>query len=157
MDDRKPMPAAGGDGKKGAPDGVNIDNPSGRGVQGESGGGNYPDGRDHSDHGDGGFPRHGGQSHIGYHGGGQAGQEGDANPNAATRGDDDFSDQGDRGPKPGPKGPDQTDAGSHIRTEVIGNRTVEIEDTSGIAAAEASGMIGTQGQREADKEAPGSG
>lgn len=157
MDDRKPMPAAGGDGHKGAPDGVNIDNPSGRGDQGESGGGSYPNGRDGADHDDGGFPKHGGQSHIGYHGGGQAGREGNATPNAATRGDDDFSDQGETGPKPGPQGPEQGDAGSHVRTEVIGDRTIAIEDTSGVAAAEASGMTGVEGQRAADKEAPGAG
>ncbi len=67
--DRKPMPAAGGDGMKGAPDGVNTD-PSGRSEQGESGGGSYPNGRDGDDDRSGGFPRHGGQSNIGYHGGG---------------------------------------------------------------------------------------
>lgn len=73
MSDRKPMPADGGDGMKGAPDGVNTD-PSGRSKQGESGGGSYPNGRDGNDDRSGGFPKHGGQSNIGYHGAGKPGR-----------------------------------------------------------------------------------
>lgn len=156
MSDRKPMPADGGDGMKGAPDGVNTD-PSGRSEQGESGGGSYPNGRDGNDDRSGGFPKHGGQSNIGYHGGGQAGQDGSANPNAAAQGDDDFSDQGETGPKPGPRGPNQDDDGSRVRTEVMQGRTIKVEDTSGIAAAEASGMTDAEGQHATDEEAPGSG
>lgn len=155
MDDRKPMPADGGDRLKGAPDGVNIDNPSGRSEQGESGGGSYPNGRD--DRNGQGSRSHGGQSNIGYHGGGQAGGDGAANVNAAARGDDDFSGQGEQGPKPGPQGPDQDDDGSRIRTVTALGRTVAVQDMSGIAAAEAAGTTGIEGQRAADEEAPGTG
>lgn len=157
MSDRKPMPADGENRMKGAPDGVNIANPSGRGDQGESGGGSYPNGRENSDDQAGGFSNHGGQSNIGYHGGGQAGQDGSANANAATQGDDDFSDQGATGPKPGPRGPDQNDDGSRTRTVVMQGRTVSVRDMSGIAAAEASGQTGVKGQHASDEEAPGAG
>lgn len=156
MSDRKPMPAAGGDDMKDAPDGVNTD-PSGQSEQGESGGGSYPNCREDADDRSGGFPKHGGQSNIGYHGGGQAGQDGSANPNSAAHGDDDFSDQGEAGPKPGPRGPAQDDDGSRVRTEVMQDRTVKVEEASGIAAAEASGLTGADGQNASDEEAPGSG
>ncbi len=37
------------------------------------------------------------------------------------------------------------------------DRTIKVEDTSGIAAAEASGMTGVEGQHASDEEVPGSG
>lgn len=36
-------------------------------------------------------------------------------------------------------------------------RTIKVEDASGIAAAETSGMTGVEGQHASDEEAPGSG
>jgi hypothetical protein len=155
LDDRKPMPADGGDRLKGAPDGVNIDNPSGRSEQGESGGGSYPNGRDDRDAQ--GSRSHGGQSNIGYHGGGQAGEDGAANANAAARGDDNFSSAGEQGPKPGPQGPNQDDDGSRIRSVRVLGRTVAVQDMSGVAAAEVAGTTGSEGQKTSDEEAPGAG
>ncbi len=69
MADKQPMQADGGDGKAGAPDGVNdVKRKSG----GESNGGAYPNPHDPADTEGRELP-HGGQSDIGYTGGGQIG------------------------------------------------------------------------------------
>jgi len=84
MADTVPTPVAGGDGRKGAPDGVNSD-PSGRTPGGESAGGAYPNphtDKDDKDAGTGGFMGHGGQSHQDYSGTGDKDDKGVGNVNA---------------------------------------------------------------------------
>jgi len=84
MADTVPTPVAGGDGRKGAPDGVNSD-PSGRTPGGESAGGAYPNphtGKEDKDSGTGGFMGHGGQSEQDYSGTGDKDDKGVGNVNA---------------------------------------------------------------------------
>lgn len=87
MADTVPTPVAGGDGSKGAPDGVNSD-PGARTAGGESAGGAYPNPHsgkeDKREGGTGGFMGHGGQSHIDYSGPGDKDDKGTGNPNAPT-------------------------------------------------------------------------
>lgn len=95
-----PTQVSGGDENKGKPDGVSASPNNGANVQGksdagESGGGAYPNPHTGKKPTWGGFLGHGGQTNIGYHGSGQAGQDGKASPNSTTRGHDDYSDQGD--------------------------------------------------------------
>ncbi|PVX28331.1 hypothetical protein [Sphingomonas pokkalii] len=77
MSDKQPMQAAGGDGPKGAPDGVSDVESHGR-TKGESDGGAYPNPypEQKRKEGPGHFMGHGGQSHIN--------DEGGSNPNATT-------------------------------------------------------------------------
>jgi hypothetical protein len=161
MTDKKPMPSPGNPASKGAPDGVAAApggaNIHGRSDGGESGGGSYPNPHTGKDSQGGGFFGHGGQSEIGYHGGGQAGGEGPGGANAVTKGDADYSDQGDTGPKPGPQGPKSMTAEDRTHDTTVDGRTFRVEEMSGVAAAEATGKTGPEGQGKTDPEAPGAG
>jgi hypothetical protein len=90
MSDKQPVQASGGDQPQ-RNDGVSEPAPGGRSGGGESGGGAYPNPHSGKDeHPGDGFMGHGGQTDIGYHGGGQLGDEQvdeEANPNAGTRDD----------------------------------------------------------------------
>jgi hypothetical protein len=156
MSDTVPTPATGNRADAGKPDGVNT---PGRGEGGDSGGGSYPNphsGKDgNSDVG--GFLGHGGQTDIGYHGGGQRGTEGSETDNATTRGDGGESASGNAGQKDGPTGPEQDFDPEYPRDATVAGRRVEIVDTSGIAAAEAAGTTGTDGAALANRETPGAG
>jgi hypothetical protein len=155
MTDTVPTPVSGNEQDKGKPDGVNA---PGRGEGGDSGGGSYQNphtGKD-GDSSVGGFFGHGGQTDIGYHGGGQAGTEGSETDNATTRGDRDDT-TGDTDAKSGPTGPDQQDVSEYPRSAVAAGRPIEVIDTSGVAAAEASGTTGKDGADAAETEHPGSG
>lgn len=86
MSDKQPNQAMPSDGRQGARDGVN--DPHDRHPAGESGGGSYPNPQTGKEPEDQGFMGHGGQTKIGYHGTGQAGQDDDSdvgNVNAPTR------------------------------------------------------------------------
>lgn len=86
MSDKQPMQAAGGDGAKGAPDGVNVTHDKTGGS--ESSGGHYPNSHDHQKEKTGGFFGHGGQTEIAYSGTGQGGHDDDpevGNANAVTK------------------------------------------------------------------------
>lgn len=153
MSDREQMPVSGGGPNKGDADGVNE---PGRGAGGDSAGGadqNPHEGKE-GDSSIGGFLGHGGQSEIAYHGAGQPQDRSDPPNGAAGSGDDDADE---KGPKPGPTGPDQDFSGEYPR-EIAGGdgRRIEVVDTSGIAAAEAAGTTGTEGQ-EKTTDQPGSG
>jgi hypothetical protein len=77
MADKTPTQAIPADGLKGAPDGTNTPDASGRGGMGESGGGAYPNphtGKSDEEAKEG-FGKHGGQSVMGYHGTGQLGDK----------------------------------------------------------------------------------
>jgi len=155
MTDKVPMPVDGDGESKGQPDGVND---PGRGGGGDSAGGNYQnphEGKD-GDSDAGGFFGHGGQTDIAYHGGGQLGAEGSGTSNATTQGGGDISGDGKAGAKPGPTGPDQNLSAEYHRDIEVEGRHIEIVDTSGIAAAEAAGTVGAEGQAKAT-EHPGSG
>jgi hypothetical protein len=71
-----PTQASGGDGRKGAPDGVSS-NPSDRGPGGESGGAAYPNPQTGKKGDESNFMGHGGQANISYHGTGQGGTDDD--------------------------------------------------------------------------------
>jgi hypothetical protein len=94
MSDKQPTQAGGGDGRKGAPDGVST-NPQNRTPGGESGGGAYPNPQTGKEPENGGFMGHGGQTEINYSGTGQGGGgrdgadvDGDVgNGNAPTKGE----------------------------------------------------------------------
>lgn len=156
MNDKEPTPVSGGDGRQGTPDGVNQSDA--RTAGGESGGGGYDNphtGKD-GDSDASGFLGHGGQTEIGYHGGGQASSQGIATQNATAEGDSDAEHDSERGPKPGPTGPDQDFSAEYPREIQVDGRRLEIVDTSGVAAAEAAGTIGRDGDANASN-APGSG
>lgn len=85
MSDKKPMQAMGGDGQKGAPDGVNT--PHGK-TGSESEGGAYPNPQTGKKGDNSGFFGHGGQTEIAYSGTGQGGHDDDpevGNENAVTK------------------------------------------------------------------------
>ena len=163
MSEKVQAPVPGNPGSKGAPDGVS-DSPRGgdgadvhgRSEGGESGGGSYPNPHAGKTDTNTGFMAHGGQTDIGYHGGGQAGTEGSETDNATTRGDRDDT-TGDTDAKSGPTGPDQQDVSEYPRSAVAAGRPIEVIDTSGVAAAEASGTAGKDGADAAETEHPGSG
>ena len=157
MADKTPMPAKGDPESKGEADGVNVTHPSGRGMPGESGGGSYPTGSDAGHERGDSAHFDGGQSEKGYHGSGQAGEDGPSSPNATTRGSDDYSEQGDAGAKPGPSGPEQAPHAEETRTISAAGRTFDVVETSGTAIAEEAGNVGREGQRANDPEAPGAG
>lgn len=157
MSSKEPTPVSGSDSSKGKPEGVT--NPGGREEGGESGGGSYPNphrGKD-GDSSASGFMGHGGQTTIDYHGSGQASNDGPEAPNAATRDEDDAAGARKGGAKPGPSGPHQDRVAEQTRQEALGGRSVEVFETSGVAAAEASGMTGVEGQEKTSPEHPGSG
>lgn len=155
MSSKVPMPVSGDGNHKGEADGVND---TGRGGGGDSAGGSYQNphtGKDGAG-GAGGFFGHGGQTDIAYHGGGQAGAEGSETSNATTEGGGDVHGGRGQGPKPGPTGPDQVLAAEYHREAVVGGHRIEIIETSGIAAAEAAGTTGAEGQAKTTDH-PGSG
>jgi len=155
MSSKVPMPVSDDGNHKGEADGVND---PGRGGGGDSAGGSYQNphtGKDGAG-GAGGFFGHGGQTDIAYHGGGQAGAEGSETSNATTEGGGDVHGRGDQGPNPGPTGPDQDLATEYHREAVVGGHRIEIIDNSGIAAAEAAGTTGVEGQAKTTDH-PGSG
>jgi len=154
VSDKKTMPADGGGRDKGADDGVN--NPGRDGS--DSSGGAYENPHTGKDgEGEfGGFFGHGGQSEIAYHGGGQLGDMGEGTANATTKEGGDHQPGGDSGPKPGPTGPDEDIALEYPREIEVNGRPIEVIDTSGVAAAEAAGTTGVEGQ-ERTEDNPGSG
>jgi len=157
MADKTPMPVSGNPATKGEADGVNVSHPSGRATPGESGGGSYPTGSDAGHHRSDSGHFDGGQSEKGYHGGGQAGEDGAETANATTRGSDDYSDQGSAAAKLGPSGPEQVPHAEATRTITVEGRTFDVVETSGTAIAEESGNVGREGQHANDPEAPGAG
>lgn len=134
------------DGVAGSPDGGNV---GGRTTGGESGGGGYDNPHEGQEPSGGGFMGHGGQTDIAYHGGGQAGEQGDAAPNAVT----------------GADSSDGTEDASEAWTAPTydphpvnaGGRTFEVVETNGIAQAEMLGKVGTDASYEQEQESPGSG
>jgi hypothetical protein len=157
MTDKVPMPVSGNPESKGAPDGVSgvPGGDSERGVQGRKGGGEseggaYPNPHTGKTPEGGGFMGHGGQTEMAYHGGGQAGEDaGDNAPNAATgTGNGDGNVDGSTGVAT----PDPKD-----RAVSANGRTVSVEETSGIAEAEATGKVGTDASYEEAQKHPGSG
>lgn len=152
MDDQNPKtPVSGGDGAKGAPDGVS-ERPDGGTIQGrtpagESGGGGYPNPQTGKETTNGGFMGHGGQTEIGYHGGGQAGEQGGDAPNAATGSDSDDGTEAGSSPWAAPHyAPHQVSAGG---------QTFDVIQTNGVAEAEAAGKVGTlPAARDRDTQGP---
>jgi len=154
MSDKSKMPADGGGVRKGAPDGVSGTPGSdeegqvhGRVGGGDSAGGAYPN--PHSDPDSSGEDRsissallgHAGQSEKSYYGG--------SNPNATTGGGT-FSNSGsDTRVEASPdREPHSVDAaGQHV----------EVIEDSGVAAAEATGKVGTDAPYEREQESPGGG
>lgn len=157
MADKTPTQASGDHAHEGEADGVAVNHPSGRAMPGESGGGDYPTGSDAGQERGGSAHFDGGQSEKGYNGGGQAGTDGSSNPNAATRGSDDYSGQGQAGTAPGPSGPAQAPHVEETRTVNTGERTFDVVETSGTAIAEEAGNVGAAGQHANDPRAPGAG
>ena len=150
MTDKVPMPVSGNPESKGAPDGVSgspggdtdrtID---GRKGGGESEGGAYPNPHSGKKPEGGGFMGHGGQTEMDYHGGGQGGDDGSA-PNAVT----------------GSRGDGEVDGSSGVPSadhKVRDAGGFAVEETSGIAEAEASGKVGTDASYEEAQKQPGSG
>jgi len=150
-------PADGGAKAKGAPDGVNGAGERGRTAGGESGGSGYREGGPAPDGSGDGFMGHGGQTDIAYHGGGQAGLDGPRTGNGTARSDGDHAGDGDAGPKPGPGAPYQDRVAEQTRDEELDGRTVAVFEDSGVAAAEAAGSTGVEGQRRHEDDQPGSG
>ena len=159
MSDKVPMPASGDGRNKGQADGVNASDA--RSAGGESGGAGYDNphtGKDGAGDSSG-FMGHGGQTEIGYHGGGQAGDEGAPVDNSTTRTDSGIADAGNAsaGPKEGPRGPEQDREAQQTRETDLGGKKVEVFETSGVAAAEAAGNIGKGDTDDAGSDHPGSG
>lgn len=156
MTDKVPMPVSGNPDSKGAPDGVSgppggsadrdIDGRKDGG--GESEGGAYPNPYTGMTPKGGGFMSHGGQTEMAYHGGGQAGDEGGSAPNGVTGSTGD----GDVDGSSGVATPEHTD-----RPVAVNGGTVTVEETSGNAAAEASGKVGTDADYDDAQKHPGSG
>lgn len=145
-----PTPVSGNPDSKGEADGVS-DSPGGARVHGrssggESGGGAYPNPNTGKTPTSGGFLGHGGQTEMEYHGGGQGGENGTSAPNAVT----------------GSSGEGDTDGSSGVPTAEhkdrhIAGGTIAVEETSGVAEAEAAGKVGTDAPYEEAQKQPGSG
>jgi hypothetical protein len=146
------MPASGGGVRKGQPDGVSGSpgggEIGGRTAGGESGGGGYANSHTGKEPTNSGFMGHGGQTEIAYHGGGQAGEGGDA-PNAVTGAD--SSDGQESG------GSAWAAPTYEPHTVTAGGNAFEVVETNGIAQAEMLGKVGTDASYEAEQESPGSG
>jgi hypothetical protein len=144
--DKIKMPADGGgvakgkpDGVSGSPDSVERGRAHGRSSGGESGGGAYPN--PHSDKGATSSTFSGGQGEKAYYGGN--------NPNATT-------------PRKAPEKEELSaeDSDSNVRKShsvQVGGRTIEVIEDSGVAAAEATGKVGTDAPYEAEQKSPGGG
>jgi hypothetical protein len=144
--DKKEMPVSGGGASKGKPDGVSGSPDTaesglvhGRSPSGESGGGSYPN--PHSDKGQASSSFSGGQGDKAYYGG--------DNPNATTRPRKDQEDEGIG------RGSDTSPRESHAVQ--ANDRTIEVVEDSGVAAAEATGKIATDAPYEAEQESPAGG
>ena len=146
MTDKKKMPADGGGVAKGKPDGVSgspdtgeMGRVQGRSAGGESGGGSYPN--PYSDKGATSSTFSGGQGEKAYYGG--------DNPNATT-------------PRNAPEEEELSaeDSDSTVRkahSVQAGGRSIEVSEDSGVAAAEATGKVGTDAPYEAEQESPSGG
>ncbi|WP_375383046.1 hypothetical protein [uncultured Sphingomonas sp.] len=148
------MPVSGGGPDKGEPDGVSGSpggsaEVSGRTPGGESGGGGYDNPHSGKEPTGGGFMGHGGQTEIGYHGGGQAGEQGGDAPNAATGSD--SSDGAER------ESSAWTAPTYEPHAVSAGGRAFQVVETNGIAQAEVLGKVGTDAAYEEEQESPGSG
>jgi hypothetical protein len=147
-------PVSGGGAHKGEADGVSGTPGGPEGVvQGrrggsESAGGAYPNPQTGKTPSNSGFMGHGGQTEIGYHGGGQAGEGGDA-PNAATGTKTSNGSESGAAAAPSAEHP--------ARMVTHGGRTFAVVETDGIAEAEATGKVGTDASYEREQESPGSG
>lgn len=144
-------PVSGGDDREGAPDGVS-DSPGGAAIHGrttgESDGGAYPNPQTGKEPTNSGFMGHGGQTEIGYHGGGQAGEQGGDAPNAATGSDSSDGTERDTSAWAAPAyAPHQVHAGG---------QSFAVVETNGIAEAEVLGKVGTDASYEREQESPGS-
>lgn len=145
MNGTVPMPADGDDGHKAAPDGVSGTPERGKGAgvsgrtdAGETGGGAYPNphaGKSGAESLD-----HGGQSEMRYFGSGQAGGDGRSAPNSVAGSNQADDDEATKLPAPS--------AERQPHAVQAGGRSFEVVETSGVAAAEASGKV----QSDADKE-----
>jgi hypothetical protein len=147
MTDKKVMPANGGGVAKGKPDGVSgspdtgeMGRVQGRSFGGESGGGAYPNPHSGKDPTRSSFS--GGQGEKAYFGG--------DNPNATTK----------------PRNLNDEEVQSTEKTDEpvrkahpvrAGGRTIEVIEDSGVAAAEATGKVGTDAPYEAEQKSPGGG
>ncbi len=144
-------PVSGGGARKGAADGVSGSpgggEVGGRTPGGESGGGGYPNPQTGKEPTNSGFMGHGGQTEIGYHGGGQAGK-GDA-PNAVAGADSSDGTE---------EGASAWTAPSYDPHMVhAAGRTFEVVETNGVAEAEVLGKVGTDARYEREQESPGAG
>jgi len=155
MTDKVPMPVSGNPESKGAPDGVsgspggNTDRTiDGRKGGGESEGGAYPNPHSGKKPEGGGFMGHGGQTEMDYHGGGQAGDDGQSAPNAVTGSAGEGDVDGSSG----------VPTAEHTRHDVpAADGSVGVEETSDNAAAEATGKVGTDAAYDDAQKHPGSG
>jgi hypothetical protein len=154
MSDKVPMPVSGNpdskgeaDGVSGVPSGTSEHAIHGRSSGGESDGGAYPNPHTGQISKNDGFMGHGGQTDIAYHGSGQAGNAGGSAPNSATGSDGDYSESDSSAPAP-----------DHEQRDVAGSRgAIKVEETSGVAEAEALGKVGTDASYEREQKQPGSG
>jgi hypothetical protein len=113
----------------------------GRVSGGESSGGAYPNPHTGKESEASVSPSHGGQTEIAYYGGN--------NPNATTEGrDSDIDSNGGQLATPITREPHSLQ---------VGQRTIEVVNDSGVAAAEASGKIATDAPYEREQEEPGGG
>lgn len=148
MSDKKKMPVDGGGVQKGKPDGVSGTPAAGKPGQvhgrfsgGESAGGAYPNPYTDESSITSSAPGHGGQSEIAYYGG--------SNPNA-TAGGGTLSKA-----KSGPR-----IAATPVRQahEVeAGEQRFDVVEDSGVAAAEATGKVGTDAPCEGEEKNPAGG
>ena len=134
------------DGVSGTPDGGEV---GGRTPGGESGGGGYANPHTGKEATNSGFMGHGGQTEIGYHGGGQAGEQGGDAPNATTGSDNSEGSEHDASAREAP-----TYAPHSVRA---GGRTFDVVDTGGIAQAEVPGKVETDASYEREQGSLGSG
>lgn len=149
MTDKKEMPVSGGGPGKGKPDGVSgspvtgeMGRVHGRSSGGESSGGAYPNPHSGKGSTNSGFSGHGGQTENAYYGG--------DNPNATTKPRNSHEEK-----EPSSKG-----SGPPLRKAHpvhAGGQTIEVIEDSGVAAAEATGMVATDAPYEREQESPGSG
>lgn len=147
MTDKKKMPAPGGgpatgkpDGVSGSPDPGDTGQVHGRSLGGESGGGPYPN--PYSDKGSDDQDLSGRDSQTAYYGG--------DNPNATAKPPNplEADERSAQGARPVVQEPHEVEADG---------RTFEVIEDSGVAAAVASGKLGTDAGDEPDQQEPGSG
>ena len=148
MTDKKEMPADGGGAAKGKPDGVSgspdtgeMGRVHGRLSGGESGGGAYPNPHSGKGSTNADFSGHAGQAENTYYGG--------ENPNATTKQRKSHEEE------------ERSAEGSAPVREAhpiqVGGRTIEVIEDSGVAAAEATGKVGTDAPYEPEQDSPGGG